>query len=69
MMEQYMKGHSFAEIARQTGKTDQAVGHMFLRAKNDLWPILESKGVCGKQLMPNARRETEIPTANFSDFK
>ena len=64
-----MKGHSFAEIARQTGKTEQAVGQMFHRAKNDLRPILESKRVCGIQFIPNARRETEIPTANFSDFK
>jgi RNA polymerase sigma factor (sigma-70 family) len=52
IVEAYMSGHSFAEIARQNGKTEQAVGQMFHRATNNLLPFVKSQGICGVQFMP-----------------
>jgi RNA polymerase sigma factor (sigma-70 family) len=52
VLEQYAKGVSFAEVARETGASEQAVRQMFQRGANQLRPHLESRGVTGAKFMP-----------------
>jgi len=60
VLEQYAKGTSFAEVARETGASEQAVRQMFQRGVNQMRPHLEARGVCGISFMPQSR-ETHWP--------
>jgi RNA polymerase sigma factor (sigma-70 family) len=54
VLEQYAKGVSFAEVARDTGASEQAVRQMFQRGVNQMRPHLESRGVGGPKFMPGS---------------
>jgi len=52
VLQQYAKGVSFAEVARETGTSEQAVRQMFQRGVNQMRPHLESRGVGEAKFMP-----------------
>ncbi len=61
IVEAYLIGHSFAEIARQNGTSEQNVGQVFRRAKEELRPLLMSQGVTTPRFMPSAGNSGDLP--------
>ncbi len=55
VLEQYAKGVSFAEMARETGASEQAVRQMFQRGVSQMRPNLETRGVTGVKFMPSSK--------------
>jgi RNA polymerase sigma factor (sigma-70 family) len=53
VLENYAEGGSFAEVARQTGISEQAVRQMFQRGVRQMRPHVESLGVCGARFLPD----------------
>ena len=54
VLEQYAKGVSFAEVARETGASEQAVRQMFQRGANQIRPHLEFRGVATSHFLPGS---------------
>lgn len=67
VLEQYAKGVSFAEVARDTGASEQAVRQMFQRGVNQIRPHLESRGVATAKFMPTGN-ESGVPEAFNQPF-
>jgi RNA polymerase sigma factor (sigma-70 family) len=55
VLEHYAAGGSFAEVARESGTSEQAVRQMFERGVRQIRPHLESRGVAGAKFLPAAR--------------
>ncbi|MEX1118084.1 MAG: sigma-70 family RNA polymerase sigma factor [Terrimicrobiaceae bacterium] len=66
---EYQNGRSLAEIARQTGKSEQAVGQMFHRATDGLIPKLKSRGVIDTKFMPCGESPTRLPSGISFDVR
>jgi len=57
IVEAYLNGHTFAEIARQNGISEQAAGQMFHRATDQLRPFVKSQEIYLQHFMPSGSVE------------
>ena len=65
VLENYAEGGSFAEVARQTGISEQAVRQMFQRGVRQMRPHVESLGVGSAHFLPDVPRTNRLPEINL----
>lgn len=65
IVEAFLAGYTQAEIARQNGKTEQAVGQMFRRASENLRSFLKSRGIATVHFMPDGGSDSRRSMENL----